>query len=285
MQQFCVIGDPIAHSQSPAIHARFAELMGHTIRYTRLHVLPDDVVHTLTGMYEQGYSGCNVTLPHKGVAASHASQTSDAVNLAQAANTLVFDAAGYSAHNTDGMGLVRDIVHNAGVPLQNKKMLLLGAGGAAAGALAALIDTKPSQIAVINRTTARAVDLVCRHAEYADAAGVELLALEQIGSAAHDDARYDVVINATAASIAGTSAHILFALQESHLAQNALVYDMMYGAKADVFLDWARSTRGDIQVRDGLGMLVEQAAEAYAIWLGVRPPSSQVLDEMREAIV
>lgn len=284
MQQFCVIGDPIAHSQSPAIHARFAELMGHTIRYTRLHVLPDDVVHTLTGMYEQGYSGCNVTLPHKGVAASHASQTSDAVNLAQAANTLVFDAAGYSAHNTDGMGLVRDIVHNAGVPLQNKKMLLLGAGGAAAGALAALIAAKPNAIAVINRTTARAVDLVRRHAGYADAAGVQLVALEQIDNAAYD-ARYDVVINATAASIAGASVHILFALQESHLAQNALVYDMMYGAKAGVFLDWARNTRDDVRVRDGLGMLVEQAAEAYAIWLGVRPPSSQVLDEMREAIV
>lgn len=281
MQRFCVIGDPISHSQSPAIHARFAQLMGHRIAYTRLHVRANEVQQTLAEMHQRGFSGCNVTLPHKAVAAVQAQWRTEAVELAQAANTLVFNADGYAAHNTDGMGLVQDIEHNAGVSLAGARVLLLGAGGAAAGSLAALIGTKPQRIDVINRTAARAVELVHRHAGCAASAQVALQVIKTLDDDAAPCGVWDVVVNATAASIAGQGAHELFGITAGHLAQNALVYDMMYGEKAAVFLDWAAAQRQDIRVRDGLGMLVEQAAQAYAIWLGVLPPGKQVLAEMR----
>lgn len=281
MQRFCVIGDPIAHSRSPAIHARFAQLMGHRIAYTRLHVRANEVQQTLADMYQRGFSGCNVTLPHKAVAAAQAQWCSAAVELAQAANTLVFSADGYAAHNTDGMGLVQDIEHNAGVPLAGARVLLLGAGGAAAGSLAALIEAKPQCIDVVNRTAERAVELVNRHAGCAATAQVTLQAISSPGDVAAQNSTWNVVVNATAASIAGQSVHELFGLEARHLAQNALVYDMMYGEKAAVFLDWAAAQRQDIRPRDGLGMLVEQAAQAYAVWLGVLPPGGKVLAEMR----
>lgn len=281
MQRFCVIGDPIAHSQSPAIHTRFAQLMGHCVEYTRLHVLAGDAPATLADMYQRGFDGCNVTLPHKTVAAAQARERSPAVELAQAANTLVFAADGFAAHNTDGVGLVRDITRNAGVPLADARVLLLGAGGAAAGALAALIDAQPARVDVVNRTTARAEALVYRHTAYALAAQVTVQAVDSLTAEALQGVTWDVVINATAASIAGQAAHKLFGLGAQHLADNALVYDMMYGDKAAVFLDWANTLPGGIATRDGLGMLVEQAAQAYAIWLGEMPPGAQVLAEMR----
>lgn len=281
MQRFCVIGDPIAHSRSPAIHTRFARLMGHSVEYTRLHVLADDASATLADMYRRGFSGCNVTLPHKGVAAAQAHRRSPAVELAQAANTLVFAADGFAAHNTDGVGLVRDISHNAGVQLAGARILLLGAGGAAAGALGALVDAQPARIDVVNRTPARAVELVGRHSDYAATAQVAVQAVDSLTADAVRGVAWDVVINATAASIAGQAAHKLFGLTAAQLADGALVYDMMYGDSAAVFLDWAAALRSDIQTRDGLGMLVEQAAQAYAIWLGDMPPGAQVLAEMR----
>ena len=271
--RYCVMGNPVAHSRSPWIHARFAELCGQVLRYERRHVELQDFTGAVHGFIAEGGRGCNVTVPFKLEAAQLATTSSERVQLAGAANTLVLTADGIHADNTDGLGLVADIVRNAGVGLAGRDLLLLGAGGAAAGALGALIAERPRRIAVVNRTLERAQTLVQRHAAFAAQYGVELAALEQ--QAVKED--FDVVINATASSLAGAEVPV----PASVLRPGSLAYDMMYGPAAQGFLDWAQA-HGAV-ARDGLGMLVEQAAEAFAIWRGVRPPSAQVLEELRRA--
>ena len=191
--------------------------------------------------------------------------------LAQAANTLSMRADGIHADNTDGAGLVADIEHNAGVRIVRRNVLLIGAGGAAAGVLGPLLSAGPAQLTVVNRTHQRAADLVERHADWARIQQVPLRAVE-VGALQQD---FDIVVNATASSLAGgdipVPAHVL--------RPGALALDMMYGPAAQGFLDWARAHGAT--PRDGLGMLVEQAAESFHIWRGVRPPSAQVLAELR----
>ena len=205
-------------------------------------------------------------------AARLATVASERVRRAGAANTLTFLPDGsVHADNTDGLGLVADIVRNAGVALAGRDVLLVGAGGAAAGVLAPLLEQGPRRIVVVNRTAARAQALVQAHADLAAARQVALQALpiEEPGTG------FDVVVNATASSLAGGEVPVPGAV----LREGTLAYDMMYGPAAQGFMDWAR-TRGAVP-RDGLGMLVEQAAEAFAVWRGVRPPAAQVLQELR----
>jgi len=194
--------------------------------------------------------------------------------LAQACNTLRFDGGAIFADNTDGRGLVDDITRNAGVALAGKRLLLIGAGGAAAGVLGPLIEVRPAHITVTNRTVAKAQALVQRHAAWAAQHGVQLAAheLQAVGGP------YDVVINGTASSLAGAGIPV----PASVLAPGTLAVDMMYGPAADAFMQWA--TQHGAVARDGLGMLVEQAAESFAVWRGVRPPSAQVLDELRRTL-
>ena len=200
--RYCVMGNPVAHSRSPWIHARFAELCGQDLHYERQHVELDGFTEAVRGFVAAGGRGCNVTVPFKLEAAQLATTSSERVQLAGAANTLVLAADGIHADNTDGLGLVADIVRNAGVPLAGRDLLLLGAGGAAAGALGSLLAERPRRIAVVNRTFERAQALVQRHAAIAAQHGVELVALEQ--QAVDED--FDVVINATASSLAGAEA-------------------------------------------------------------------------------
>lgn len=278
MDHYFVIGNPIAHSKSPQIQARFAELTGHTLQYERLLASLDGFAATLAQLARQGVRGCNVTVPFKLQACEAAppAQRSARAQLAQAANTLWFDAHGVHADNTDGLGLVSDIQTNAGVSLAGRDVLLMGAGGAAAGALAPLLAAAPRRVVVVNRTLAKAQDLVARHQAHPSLQGLlqktELLAQSMNGL----EGDFDVVINATASSLAGTGVPV------SHqvLRPGALAYDMMYGPAAAGFLQWA-TAHGAVP-RDGLGMLVEQAAEAFLLWRGVRPPAAQVLREMRE---
>ncbi len=271
---YCVMGNPIAHSRSPWIHARFAQLTGQSLHYERRLVPLDGFAQALQSFAAEGGRGCNITVPFKLEAAQLATTRSERVQLAGAANTLVFDGGSIHADNTDGLGLVADIVRNAGVPLAGRDLLLLGAGGAAAGALGSLLAERPRRIAVVNRTFERAQALVQRHAAIAAQHGVELVALEQ--QAVDED--FDVVINATASSLAGAASPV----PASVLRPGSLAYDMMYGPAAQPFLGWA-SAHG-ATARDGLGMLVEQAAEAFLLWRGVRPPSAPVLQELRAAI-
>ena len=274
MDRYCVIGNPVAHSRSPWIHARFAELTGQAMQYDRLLVAPDGFAQAVAALRAGGARGCNVTVPFKFDAASVATQATARAQLAGACNTLRFDGDEIFADNTDGVGLVRDIEGNAGVALRGADVLLVGAGGAAAGVLGPLLEAAPRRIVLANRTAARAATLAQRHGVLAAQHGVALsgVALEAV------EGDFGVVVNATAASLAGSSVPVA----ASALRPGALAYDMMYGPAAQGFMDWA--TRHGAVPRDGLGMLVEQAAEAFLVWRGVRPPSAPVLAELRALV-
>ena len=270
--RYCVMGNPIAHSRSPRIHTLFAELTGQTLVYERELVPLDALEATLRQLVQSGTRGMNVTVPFKLDAARLADTRSDRVARCGAANTLVVGADGrIHADNTDGLGLVADITRNAGVALRGQRVLLLGAGGAAAGALAPLLEQAPAQLVVSNRTHSKAQDLVAQHQDIATLQKTELLARDQSAL----DGVFDVVINATASSLQGAAIPV----PAQVLRAGTLVYDMMYGPAAEPFLQWA-AQHGAVG-RDGLGMLVEQAAEAFALWRGVRPPSQPVLAQVR----
>lgn len=269
---YCVMGNPVAHSKSPAIHARFAELTGQTLRYERRLLPLDGFVQGVHDFAAEGGKGCNITVPFKFEAPALASRCSPRARLAGAANTLRFEADGtWQADNTDGIGLVSDITRNAGVALAGRDVLLVGAGGAAAGVLGPLIEAGARRITIANRTLSKAEHLVASHSALAAQHGCQLQACEP-GTVT--DA-FDVVINATASSLSGAAVPVAAQV----LRTGCLAYDMMYGPAAQGFLDWA--AHHGATPRDGLGMLVEQAAEAFLIWRGVRPPSAQVLAEMQ----
>jgi shikimate dehydrogenase len=271
---YCVMGNPVEHSKSPWIHTRFAQLADQTLLYGKWLVPLDGFAESLHDFFaanDGAAKGCNVTVPFKFEAFALAQHASARAILAGAANTLSLRADGIHADNTDGVGLVRDIELNAGVKLAGRSLLLLGAGGAAAGVLGPLLQTGAAQIVVANRTLAKAEALVQKHSALATHTHTQLEAC----TLAEVQGSFDVVINATSTSLSGVS----LALPANLLKPGALAYDMMYGPAAQGFLDWARALGA--QARDGLGMLVEQAAEAFYIWRGVRPPSAQVLKELR----
>jgi shikimate dehydrogenase len=271
---YCVMGNPVAHSKSPWIHARFAQLTGQDLRYEKRLVERDAFARGVQAFRAEGGKGCNVTVPFKFEAAALPARQSDRARLARACNTLRFDGADIYADNTDGIGLVDDITRNAGVDPAGRDLLLIGAGGAAAGVLGPLIEARPGRIVVANRTQAKAALLIERHAALAAQHGVRLEApaLHEV----HD--AFDVVINATASSMSGAAIPV----PPSVLRPGALACDLMYGAAAQGFIEWAQLHGG--VGRDGLGMLVEQAAEAFLVWRGVRPPSAQVLAELRATL-
>lgn len=268
----------MAHSRSPWIHARFAELTGQPVQYDRALVPLNGFADFVRNFAAQGGKGCNVTVPFKLQAAELATSASERVRLAGAANTLVFSDSGIHADNTDGLGIVADITRNACIAIAGSDVLLLGAGGAAAGALGSLLEQKPRRLVVVNRTHAKAQTLVKQHEAIAALHKVELIALDRQALEADLTQNFDIVINATASSLAGADVPA----PASVLHARTLAYDMMYGPAAQNFLDWA-SNHGAL-ARDGLGMLVEQAAESFALWRGVRPPSAQVLAELRELL-
>ncbi|HEX7440608.1 MAG TPA: shikimate dehydrogenase [Caldimonas sp.] len=274
MDRYVVIGSPVAHSQSPFIHAAFARQTGQAMEYGRLLCPPDGFEATLRAFAAQGGRGCNVTVPFKFDAFRVAHAHTPRAALAGACNALRHDAEGWLGDNTDGAGLLRDIERNAGVALQGRRILLLGAGGAAAGVLGPLLAAQPAQLVVANRTPHRAIDLLRTHRaaiEAIRAAAIDLRAtsLTDCGEA------YDVVINATASSMLGAPAPV----SSAALAAGALAVDMMYGPAAKGFLEWAKAHGAT--GRDGLGMLVEQAAEAFELFRGVQPVTAPVLAALR----
>lgn len=275
--RYAVAGNPVAHSRSPHIHSLFAQQTGQAVEYGRLLCPLDAFATEVKAFAASGAKGCNVTVPFKFEAFELAARRSPRAELAQAANTLRFDAenqGGWLADNTDGVGLVRDITVNAGVPLAGQRVLLLGAGGASAGVLGPLIEARPAEIVMANRTVEKAEAIVARHADWAAQHGVQLSArgLADAGTG------FDVFINGTAASLAGSGVPV----GPEVLKPGSLALDMMYGPAAQAFLDWARAH--DAVARDGLGMLVEQAAESFAVWRGVRPDTAPVLANMRALV-
>jgi shikimate dehydrogenase len=275
MDQYCVLGNPVEHSKSPWIHARFAQLTGQRLEYGKKLIALDGFVAGISAFRSAGGKGCNITVPFKFEAAPLATTLTARARLAQACNTLRFDGEHeVFADNTDGIGLVSDIQGNAGVALAGRDLLLIGAGGASAGVLGPLIEARTKRIVVANRTHDKAQSLVQRHAELAQACGVTLsaVALDAVTGP------FDVVVNATASSLSGAGIPV----PDSVLKPGALAVDMMYGPAAAGFMTWA-CEHGAVP-RDGLGMLVEQAAEAFLVFRGVRPPSAQVLAELRASL-
>lgn len=270
MDRYVVAGNPVEHSQSPFIHTEFARQTGQALEYGRLLVPVGSFAGAARELAEGGAKGCNVTVPFKFEAFDLVARHTERATLAQAANVLRFDAQGWLADNTDGAGLVDDIERNAGVALAGARVLLIGAGGAASGALGPLLAALPAELVLANRTLANARALVERHRAVAGGALLRASTLEGCGR------DFDVVINASASSLQGAPVPVSPVV----LAPGALALDMMYGAAARPFLEWAdeHGARG----RDGLGMLVEQAAAAFALWRGVRPETVAVLAALRE---
>ena len=268
---YAVLGNPVAHSRSPFIHAAFARQTGQVLEYGRVLCPLNGFAAAVRGFAAQGGRGCNVTVPFKFEAPALAARLSARAQLAGAANVLKLDRGGWEADNTDGIGLLRDIEQGAGVSLAGRRVLLVGAGGAGAGVLGPLLTARPTALVVVNRTASRAQALVERHATVARGLGVALSA-RVLGDAG---AAYDVVLNASASSLQGAPSPV----PEQVLKPGALALDLMYGPAATPFLDWARAAGA--QPRDGLGMLVEQAAEAFFFWRGVRPQTAPVLAALR----
>ncbi len=265
--QYVVIGNPVAHSKSPAIHAQFAAQTGESIAYERLAAPLDDFAACVQHFMQSGGRGANVTVPFKLEAFALATQLTPRAQAAGAVNTLSFEDGRIVGDNTDGVGLVRDIVYNAGVVLEGRRILLLGAGGAARGVVMPLLAERPQQLVVANRTFARAQELV---QSFPAAASV-------LKAAAFDDlsGQFDVIINATSASLSAD----LPAVPATLFGPQVFVYDMMYAATPTVFMQWA--AQHGACVRDGLGMLVEQAAESFFVWRGARPDTAPVYAALR----
>jgi shikimate dehydrogenase len=262
--KYCVIGNPIAQSRSPIIHAVFAAETGQDISYERCLAPVDGFAATIRRLIAEGYKGANVTVPFKLEAAQIATTLSDRARAAGAVNTLAFRDGEIFADNFDGAGLVADIVRNAGVPLAGKRVLMLGAGGGARGAMLPILAEGARELVVANRTRATAERLAAQFG-----GRVQVCNFEDI------DAPFDIVINATSASLAGE----LPPISPVVFCQDTLAFDMMYAKNPTVFMEFAAAHGAT--VRDGLGMLVEQAAEAFTLWRGVRPGTEQLLRDLR----
>ena len=277
--RYVVIGNPIAHSKSPQIHAAFARQTGEAIHYDRLLAPIDGFEAAVREFMAGGGRGANVTVPFKLEAFALADELSERATAAGAVNTLRFDRAGdrvaIIGDNTDGVGLVRDIVANAGVAVSGARVLLLGAGGAARGVILPLLAESPAQLVIANRTLARADELVAQFAAAASAAASAAPPRVSASRFEDLDGRFDVVINATSASLSSA----LPPVPVSVFGAGGFAYDMMYGAQPTVFMQMA--ARAGAKVRDGLGMLVGQAAGSFFVWRGVRPDTMPVYRELR----
>ncbi len=268
--RYVVIGNPIAHSKSPQIHARFAEQTGQQISYERLLAPVDAFDATVKAFIASGGRGANVTVPFKLEAFRFADELSERAQAAGAVNTLHVRDGQVFGDNTDGVGLVRDIVQAAGVPLSSKRLLLLGAGGAARGVILPLLAESPARLVIANRTPERAAELAAQFS--GGSASIEACSFDSLTGS------FDVVINATSASLSSE----LPPVPASVVGPHSFVYDMMYAAQPTPFLQLA-SQQG-AHVRDGLGMLVEQAAESFYLWRGVRPQTAPVYQWLRSTL-
>ena len=262
--RYAVIGNPIAQSKSPLLHTAFARQFGHDLQYDKLLATDDSFSATVRQFIAEGGKGMNVTAPFKLAALEFADTLTERARAAGAINTLKFGADGVLGDNTDGVGLVNDIVDRLGVDLAHRRILIIGAGGAARGILQPLLAAGPAHVLLVNRTESKAHDLLqtCGAGAVAQAGPLSAVA----------DGAFDVVINATSASL--SDAHL--PLGAGVFAPGALAYDLVYGRGDTAFMSDARRL-GATQVEDGLGMLVGQAAESYRLWYGCRPDVEPVM--------
>lgn len=269
---YAVFGNPVKHSKSPVIHAAFADQFGDNLKYRAIRVETDEFELKVERFFASGGSGLNVTVPFKERAFALADQTSDRAARARAANVLIpVPGGGLRADNTDGVALIRDMVANNGWQIAGRQTLVLGAGGAVRGMLQPLLREQPARVVIANRTETRARQLA---GEFADL-GVPV---EACGFADIDPGQWDLVINGTSAGLDGD----MPALPEDlRLSDRCCCYDMVYGAEPTPFMRWSAGQTA-WAVADGLGMLVEQAAESYFLWRGQRPATGPVIAQLRQ---
>ena len=265
--RYAVMGNPIGHSKSPQIHALFAEQTRQDIRYEAILVPVDGFAQAVDQFRKQGGKGLNITVPFKQEAWALATQRSRRAEQAGAVNTLSIQNNTLTGDNTDGIGLVRDLTANHHVSITDKRLLLLGAGGAARGVIAPLAEQAPAGITIANRTVSKATELAKL---FHDLGNIQSCSFTELAGEI-----FDVVINATAAGLNNRTPDI----PDSIISSDTVCYDMMYGKEATAFVRYAKQ-RGVKQAFDGLGMLVEQAAESFYIWRGVRPETRAVIAEL-----
>lgn len=279
--RYAVFGNPITHSKSPLIHRLFAEQTGESVVYEALSAPVDGFADALATFKASGARGCNITVPFKQDAWQLADERSDYAQRAGAVNTLVLrdDGSVYGA-NTDGIGIVRDLQQNHQINVQGKRILLLGAGGAVRGVLQPLLEAHPAALFIANRTASKAEALAADFSEFntlstqCDAIPIQGGGFEAVA----EQGTFDLIINGTAASLQGDVPPIPVAC----LAGQACCYDMMYAAEPTAFVAWG--LQHGAKAMDGLGMLVEQAAESFFIWRGVRSDTRPVLDAVRATL-
>ena len=270
MDSYCLFGYPVHHSWSPFIHGLFARQTGQDMAYRLHESAPEQFRHdVLEFFFDQGGKGCNVTLPHKRAAADLVNELTPRAQLADAVNTIVRSDGVLLGDTTDGAGLLTDLRTNLGLKLRAPRILLLGAGGAARGALAPLCELEPTVLVIANRTTERATELAAEFAHLAPTAGMSFEAVA-------GEAPFDLVVNATSASLKGE----VPPLPAGAVGAATCCYDMAYGTGDTPFTRWARQAGARI-VAQGWGMLVEQAAEAFELWRGVRPLTPPVLQALQ----
>lgn len=268
MDLYAVMGNPINHSKSPSIHTQFAEQTKQDLIYSAMLVPIDGFNSAVSDFFKGQGRGLNITVPFKEEAYAYVNELSERAQIAKAVNTLILQDDGtVLGENTDGAGLVRDLTFNLGVPLKDKRILVLGAGGAVRGVLKPFLDQQPASITIANRTFEKAQGLADDFVQFGE------ISAERFENLSGE---FDVIINGTSASLQGD----LPPVPTDVVGPSTQVYDMMYGKEPTPFMAWATSN-GAAKAFDGLGMLVEQAAESFLLWRGVRPDSMAVLQALR----
>ena len=273
---YAVVGDPIGHSKSPLIHRLFAEQTEQALNYEaiRIDLEEEDFDYAIKTLKAKGYKGINITVPYKLDAFEMADNLTERAKIAHAVNTYIFNEDGsVTGDNTDGIGLVNDIEVNGQIAFKDKTVLILGAGGAVQGIMQPLLSKLPKSIHIANRTPKRAEVLSERFE-------TDIISASDWRKVPLIEGGYDIIINGTAASLDNK----LIPMSDKIIGKHSLVYDMMYGDKPTVFMDWAKQTNPNCTTMDGLGMLVGQAAEAFYLWRGVRPETASVIKQVRDLI-
>ncbi|MBL4581460.1 MAG: shikimate dehydrogenase [Gammaproteobacteria bacterium] len=275
MSKYAVLGNPVSHSKSPLIHSMFAEQTDQVMSYLAISVEENEFEDFVRNFFAGGGGGLNVTVPFKGRAFTLAASCSDRAQLAQAVNTLFLDDNGdIRGDNTDGVGLVTDLKLNNKVTISGQRVLILGAGGAVRGIMAALVYEHAATITIVNRTVSKAELLV---EEMQSMASIEAMSYEMLQDAASNGRNFDLIINGTSSSLQGEMPK----LDAKLIAPGCCCYDLMYSATDTLFVQWAKQEGASLSI-DGLGMLVEQAAEAFVVFRGVRPNTASVMENLRK---
>lgn len=268
--RYAVMGNPITHSKSPQIHQQFAEQTGQTLSYDKIKVETENFATDVAEFQKNNGKGLNITVPLKEEAFKLATQLTERARRAGAVNTLILNNANdYIGDNTDGAGLVHDLTQNHQTELKDKDILILGAGGAVRGILEPFIKQQPARLVIANRTIKRAQDLAN---DFSDIANITVCEYSQLAGQ-----QFDIIINGTSASLSGD----LPPLPDNLLKANSTTYDMMYGKDDTPFMQWSKENNAAVII-DGLGMLVEQAAESFYCWRKVKPNTQPVLESIRK---